>query len=292
MAREQATADSITTLIAYWKDSIAAADAALIEELQAAEARRQDSLIALSAIKSAKPNIKKSNKNNNHHNQNNHTNGSDHVLNSLPPNDYSTSTPPVKAEEVKPEAIAVPSLPLKNYNVVLTVDSSFKTHEIGELRVWIGAKGTVVKVSQGQVQDSVIIPARLGQSAKVTPFAPGFTVAPAETQCMKIDSSGSEVRFQLTPNGAGTWKVSADIKLYDMPDCNGTPVPKPAATLTVIVEVDHKREAGSKLSELGAVVWDKFMGFWGAVVTLIFGSLLYVFRNKLKSRTGFDDKAQ
>ncbi|MCG3168097.1 MAG: hypothetical protein POELPBGB_03897 [Bacteroidia bacterium] len=293
LAREQAKTDSVANLVETWKAMNAAMDAELIAELQAAEARRMDSRMASEVKKTSKPKLKK-HKKEEPKTQTQYDPGNGEVLmSSGSPNPGNpANTEPAKTEETKPAPVVVPAPPLENYNVVLTVDSSFKTYETGELRVWIGAEGTVVKIRQGQVQDSVTIPARLGQSAKITPFAPGFTVAPAETQCIEIDPSGSEVRFMLTPNGAGTWKVSADIKVYNTPDCSGVPVPKSAATLTVVIEVDHKREAGSKLGEMGAVVWEKFMSFWGALVTLVFGSLLYFFRKKFKSKTGFDEKEQ
>jgi len=189
-------------------------------------------------------------------------------------------------------SLASPVLPpkLDDYKVILAVDENLKMNETGELRVWIGAKDVNAKFPKGVVQDVTTIPASIGQYAKITPYAPDFEVAPSEIKCIRIDPSGSDVRFSLKPKKSGTFKVSANIELYNSVDCTGTFVPKTAATLSVIVKVDKKQLLVSKLQEMGTIVWNNFISFWSALIALIFAVLLFLIRRKLKRKTGFDDK--
>lgn len=173
------------------------------------------------------------------------------------------------------------------YKVVLSADERLSLPGLpGELRVWIGDPEFGPSLPEHAVTDETRIPA-LGQSAEVEAHAPGFDIDPAGPQCIKIYPKGSEVRFDLTPNSSGDFRVSADIRLYDEPDCRGAPVPKTAATLTVTVEVDPSGWLLTKASELWDVFWEQFVEFWAAFVALIFALILFLFKNTLKRRFGF-----
>lgn len=176
----------------------------------------------------------------------------------------------------------------EDFKVVLTADENLKLQEKGELTVWIGFEENKVEVTAGKAQDETSIPASIGQYAKITPFAPNFEVSPVEYSCIRIHPSGSEVRFVLTPTTAGDYEVSANIEIFDNSECSGTPIPKSAAKLTVLVEVDRKQNIINKGNEMGEVLWDKFMIFWGALLALGFGFILYLIRRKMKKKTGFD----
>ncbi len=153
----------------------------------------------------------------------------------------------------KGDTIAVNHKPITSddYKVVLETDENLKMNEAGELKVWIGAKDIIKIAAPDRVQDETLIPA-------------------------------------LIPNKSGTLKVSANIQLYDTQDCSGTAVPKTAATLSVVVKVDTKSEVMAKLGELGTIVWDNFLTFWGALVALLFGALFFIIRRKVKKKTGYD----
>jgi hypothetical protein len=181
-------------------------------------------------------------------------------------------------------------LKLEDYKVILAVDEMLRMNETGEMRVWIGATDINPEFSLNKGIDSTIIPASIGQYAKITPYAPDFEVSPSTMECIRIDPSGSDVRFSIKPKKPGTLKVSANIELYNNADCSGTPVPKTAATLTVNVKVDIKQVIVHKLKEMGVVFWDKFMSFWGALITLIFGALIFLIKRILKRKTGFNNK--
>lgn len=181
-------------------------------------------------------------------------------------------------------------IPLDEYVVKLAVDEKIKTHETAELRIWIGADGFMVSSDDQTVQATTTIPASIGQYAKITPYAPGFEVDPTEPKCIRIHPSGSEVCFSLKPKEDGSFKVSANIELYEGVDCTGTPVPKTAATLTVFVEVDNKYLISGKMGEMATIVWDKFLTFWGAVVALLFAVLLFLIRAKITKKTGYEDQ--
>ena len=64
----------------------------------------------------------------------------------------------------------------------------------------------------------------------------------------------------------------------------------PTKTLTVLVEVDRQEEFNAKLDEFGDVFWDKLLEFWGALLAIIFGVILYLIRGKLKKWFGFEEK--
>lgn len=179
---------------------------------------------------------------------------------------------------------------LDDYKVILAVDENIYMNEIGELRVWIGVKGVNISFSQGMVQDESTIPASIGQYAKITPYAPDFDITPSEMACIKIDPSGSDVRFSLKPKKQGAFKVSANIELFNEVGCIGIPVPKAAQTLTVVVKIDKSYVITSGVRKMAIVLWDKFLSFWGILITLLFSTLLFLVRRKIKSKTGYDGK--
>lgn len=175
------------------------------------------------------------------------------------------------------------------YKVVLGADETIQIPGIpGELRVWIGSPDHKPVFPERMVEDETTVPA-LGESATVEPFAPAFKIDPVETQCIKIHPSGSEVRFKLVPEKQGTFEVGANVYLFDSSDCSGSPIPKTAATLKVLVEVDQKEVFFEKVKELWNVLWDKFVEFWAALVAIFFGLILFLIRKKLKKHFGYED---
>lgn len=179
---------------------------------------------------------------------------------------------------------------LENYTVVLAADEHLRLPGLpGELRIWIGDKQYQPTFHERMTEDTATVPA-LGESATVEPFAPAFDIKPQKTQCIKIDKTGSEVRFELTPKRTGSFDVGANVYLYDSEDCSGAPVPKTAATLHVVVDVGTGEIVNEKAKELVDVLWDKFLEFWGMLVALIFGLFLFLIRGKLKQWFGFDGK--
>jgi hypothetical protein len=130
----------------------------------------------------------------------------------------------------------------------------------------------------------------VGATARVEPFAPGFDVDPSESVCIKISPQGSDVRFKLIPKEKGVFNVGANVNLYDTDDCSGAPIPKAASSLQVKVVVDRGRVIAEHGKELWEVFWDKLLEFWGAVLALFFGLLLYLLRGKIKRLFGYDAK--
>lgn len=161
----------------------------------------------------------------------------------------------------------------------------------GEFRVWIGSAAYQAS-----------FPARLAQAvkslfvspefiaARVTPYAPDFDITPERTLCIKLDSSGSEVRFTLTPKKTGTFYVAAQVELFTQADCSDSPFPKYSTDLEVLVSVGSEELAEERKKEFGAVFWEKLLEFWGALLALLFGLILFVIRGKLKKLFGFDPK--
>lgn len=176
---------------------------------------------------------------------------------------------------------------LENYAVKLEANKSLKQHERGVLKVWIGADTNIeFKSDQNIVQDTASIPNR-GNYAKITPFSAGFDFNPVSRECVLIDPAGSEVQFTLIPKGSGELSVSADIYLFKESDCSDNPFPRVSETLKVVVEVDHKKNFMDKLGDLWEVFWEKFLTFWGGLITIILSAILFIVRSKINKKTGY-----
>jgi len=155
----------------------------------------------------------------------------------------------------------------------------------GELRVWIGY--SAYEPEYKDLKSAVdTLPAE-GKTAMVTPFAPGLKVEPNKSICMKTNPKGSEVMFTLTPIESGSFKVGAEVALFDTADCSGAPIPKATTTLRVEVSADRAKLTTKYVDELWQVFWEKLLEFWGVVVALIFAGLLFLLRKKLKQWFGF-----
>jgi hypothetical protein len=179
------------------------------------------------------------------------------------------------------------SLKPEEYKVVLGADPKIKMPGIpGELRVWIGSPTIDPNLPTYLTRATGSLPA-IGETAKVTPFAPAFDVEPKESICMGIDPTGSAVRFRLRPTKAGTFNVGADVQLFYSDNCSGTPVPKSTETLQVEVVVDTDEAFQARSNQLGQIFWEKFVDFWGVLVALFFGLVLFLIRGRLKKWFAF-----
>lgn len=177
---------------------------------------------------------------------------------------------------------------LDNYKVKLGADEQLqKPGPPGELKVWIGDPELDADFGPGMSTAETTVPA-IGQSAKVTPFAPDFEVSPAESICMQIHPSGSEARFSIRPKATGSFKVSAEVLLYKSGVCMGSPVPKSAATLVVGVTVNKKGVAMGYLQELWDILWEGILDFWKWLVAAIAGLGIFLIRKRLKKMFGYD----
>lgn len=175
--------------------------------------------------------------------------------------------------------------------VILDAQRVIKTRSVGELRVWIGAEVYKPIIRGDMVRDSITIPQNIAKSALIEADAPDFDVKPKEAKCIRIHPSGSSERFTLIPKKRGKFKVSAKVDLFTTDNCSGDPIRKTAETLIVSVKVDRKFWMIDRAEELLTVVWEKFLNFWGVLVTLIFGLILFLLRRKLKKKTGFDERS-
>lgn len=195
----------------------------------------------------------------------------------------------ISAQVEAPGASVARQSRIEEYRIVLGADETLKIPGLpGELRVWIGSPHYQASIPERMVQDEATIPA-LGETAKVEPFAPAFIIDPPETECILIHPSGSEVRFTLLPKKKGTFEVGANVYLFESDDCSGTPIPKTASTLSVLVEVNRKDIVMEKLKELGSVLWEHFVDFWGMLLVILFGLVLFMIRGKLKKWFGYDE---
>lgn len=218
----------------------------------------------------------------------------------LPPGPHAPAAPVMEPEppvvpgpggEGKGEAGKAAPAAIERYKVVLAADQALKIPGVpGTLLVWIGDPGYRPALGSQTVSTTGTIPA-VGESAKVTPFAPAFEVEPRESVCLRIHPAGSAVRFRLKPLKEGTYDVSADVQLFYSADCGGPPVPQALASLKVQVTVDWTGFVQDRLARLGEVFWQKLVDFWGAAVALLFAAIIYRFRRQLRKWFGYGEKA-
>ena len=184
-------------------------------------------------------------------------------------------------------AAAMPRAASGLYKVELGADKQLKIPgPPGELLVWIGVPSAESHIPADMAKVTDTLPA-VGTTARITPFAPGFDVEPKQSVCMQIHPLGSKYRFTLIPKEAGIFKVGADVQLFDSEDCSGTPIPQAAATLEVEVVVDTAKLVGEHGKQLWEIFWEGLLKFWGAVVALFFGLLLFLLRKRLKRLFGY-----
>jgi len=180
------------------------------------------------------------------------------------------------------------SNPLDKYTVELGVEGVMQIPgPPGELKVWIGSPEFSPNFSADMATTKTTVPA-IGNSAKVTPFAPDFDISPTESICFIVDPSGSTAHFAITPRSTGTFKVGADVLLYASNECTGTPVPKSATTLKVEVVVNKEGVAKNHLLQLWDVLWDGILNFWTWLVATIFGLFVFLIRKRLKKWFGYE----
>ena len=178
----------------------------------------------------------------------------------------------------------------EEYNVVLGVTENMRIPgPVGELRVWIGSTSSQASFPTrlAQTVKSLFVSPEF-IAARVEPFAPDFNIEPERTACIKLDSSGSEVRFTLTPIKTGTFYVAAQVELFTQADCSDSPFPKYSTDLEVLVSVGSEELAEERKNKFGAVFWEKLLDFWGALLALFFGLILFAIRGKLKKMFGFE----
>ncbi|OOG26440.1 hypothetical protein B1C78_05085 [Thioalkalivibrio denitrificans] len=178
---------------------------------------------------------------------------------------------------------------LDQYKVELGADEVLSMPgEPGRMQVWIGAMDVEPARPPGMIFETDTLPA-VGQTAKITPQAPAFDVFPSESICLLIHPSGSSKQFHLTPREPGTFRVGAEVYLYNSQDCTGAPVPKAVTHLQVTVKVDRARQVRSHAHQIWLVTWEAFLDFWGALLVIFFGVLLVLFRKRLRGLFRLDD---
>jgi len=204
-------------------------------------------------------------------------------------------SPSVDLSSLEPAANAEPTMADKsaankydNYSVLLKADKKIIMPGLpGTLTVWIGDENYKPSVSDDKVHDEAEIVA-VGDYAVIEPFSTAFVFEPEKSDCIQIHSTGSEEKFELTPQDRGVFEVSVKVNLYNSKDCSTSPVPKSSAILKVTVEVDNKEIVFEKLNELWEIFWEKLLEFWGAFLVVTFGLIMFLYKSKLKALFNFD----
>lgn len=168
------------------------------------------------------------------------------------------------------------------FAATLEVTENIKLGRSGTLKVWVGWLKYMQKANERMARDTTILYTS-DMYARITPSADGCIIGPNTEEIIRVDSVGSEVSFNITPQEAGEYEVSARIEMFDNEECLGSPDRRNTTkVLYVKVKVDY-------LSEILNPVWKYFKPFWGALVALVFGAILFVVRNFIKKKTGYSD---
>jgi predicted small lipoprotein YifL len=203
-------------------------------------------------------------------------------MKAAPANGTSGKATPLSVEQKKAN--------LANYSVTVAANQQLEIPgNPGELRVWIGYSANAPITQPGMATQTKPLEA-VGETARVTPFTLGIDVEPKQSECEKIDPSGSEVRFKLIPTKVGSFTVGANVELYGSKDCSGPPVPKSAKSVEVTVRVNEVGAVTEGIVELADAAWKAFFTFWDRVLLLIFSLCLFLIRKKLAKWFGFKGK--
>jgi hypothetical protein len=157
----------------------------------------------------------------------------------------------------------------------------------GLLNVWIGdEKFQPIQDETMNSADSNIVAA--GEYALVEANAPDFEISPITSKCLLLHPSGVDVKFFLSAQQVGSFVVSATVNLFNTPDCSGPAIPKTANTLEVNVLVNDALIKEQRRQSFIDIFWAKAIEFWGALLALLFGLILFLVRKKLKKLFGYD----
>jgi len=169
---------------------------------------------------------------------------------------------------------------LEDYEITLDVDTVIRYNRTGTMTVWIGNTKYKPVIGKGTGRDSIIIEAKIGQYAKITPIAAAFDIEPKQANCIKIDPSGSFARFILSPQKGlgGETRVSVVVELFEGENCTGASIPKATKELTVKVIV----KPVDLLWIIFDVIWDNFIVFLGSLLGLLATIVLFKIRKKAK----------
>lgn len=176
-----------------------------------------------------------------------------------------------------------------DYKIGLDVDERIVLHHKGYVKVWIKPENKVPELREGKVRDTVTISAReMTKYARISVFAPEFTVEPAEPKVTRISSDGASVAFAVTPEKEGSAEINATVELFNNEDLSGLADTR-TESVEVTVYIDGKEITKNRFRELSDMTWKKFVPFFGALLAILFGLALYLIRDYLKKKTGFDE---
>ena len=192
-----------------------------------------------------------------------------------------------------PEPIVTSSGPgekAHDYKIGLDVDERIVLTHKGYVTVWIKPKDRVPGQRAGKVRDTVTVSSNeMKEYARISVFAPEFTVEPAEPRVTHITSDGASAVFSVTPEKEGSAEISATVELFNNEDLQGV-ADIMTGSVKVTVYVDGVEVRKNFFRELLDMTKKQFVPFYGALLAILFGLALYLIRKFLKKKTGFDEK--
>lgn len=176
-----------------------------------------------------------------------------------------------------------------DYKIGLDVDERIVLTHKGYVTVWIRPKNKVPELREGKVRDTVTISSHeMKEYARISLFAPEFTVEPSEPKVTHISSDGASAVFSVTPEKEGSAEISATVELFNNEDLQGV-ADIITGSVEVTVYVDKVEVRKNFFRELLDMTKKQFVPFYGALLAILFGLALYLIRKFLKKKTGFDE---
>lgn len=176
-----------------------------------------------------------------------------------------------------------------DYKIGLDVDERIVLTHKGYVTVWIKPKDRVPGQREGKVRDTVTVSSHeMKEYARISVFAPEFTVEPSEPKVTHISSDGASAVFSVTPEKEGSAEISATVELFNNEDLQGV-ADIITGSVEVTVYVDKVEVRKNFFRELLDMTKKQFVPFFGALLAILFGLALYLIRKFLKKKTGFDE---
>ena len=176
--------------------------------------------------------------------------------------------------------------PLEDYVFQVSATKSMQLkHAAGNLSVWIGLPKYLPSLDSDAAGNTTTL-APVGGYAKITPIVPDFKpIEEKAPACIRLHSTGIQVRYPLIPKARGTFKVGAAVDLFSTSDCSGAKVPKSSKLVTVQVTVAQAEDWVDALLLTEDKARDATMKAVLSALGILLAGLVLIFRKKIAAWT-------
>ena len=201
--------------------------------------------------------------------------------------DIEGSAPELDYDYIPIVGAAAPGSDSEEFVATLTVTQNMKKRHHGDLIISLGSDSYDPKHDENFVRDTTHFSAEGDTWARVIPHAPDFRIEPEGAKIVKLKHDRTDIRFTLYPKGNGTFPVTADVELFDNPECSGIGDSKSLETLKVRVKVGGWEVVEDGFEDVGGKALKKILNFLNALVVLVLGALFFVIRRYIQKKTGY-----